>query len=70
MRTANSRFNESRIAANLQKTQNTKMQAQLLVGEGVDPRFSRSRHVTVTEERICGMCHKRLGSSVINVFPE
>lgn len=70
MRTANSRFNGSRIAASLQKVQNIKTQAQLLVGEGVDPRFSRSRHVTVTEERICGICHKRLGGSVINVFPE
>jgi len=70
MRAANSKFNESRIAANLQKVQNVKAQAQLLVGEGIDLKSSRSRHVTVTEERICGICHKRLGGSVINVFPE
>ena len=70
MRAANSKFNESRIVASLQKVQNVKAQAQLLVGEGIDPKSSRSRHVTVTEERICGICHKRLGGSVINVFPE
>lgn len=70
MRAATSRFTESRIATNLQKAQNIKMQAQLLVGEGTDPKTSRSKHVTVTEERICGICHKRLGGSVINVFPE
>lgn len=70
MRAANSRHNELRVTANLQKVQNIKTQAQLLVGEGVDPRFSRSRHVTVIEERLCGICHKRLGGSVINVFPE
>lgn len=70
MRATNSRYNELRVTTNLQKVQNIKTQAQLLVGEGVDPRFSRSRHVTVTEERLCGICHKRLGGSVINVFPE
>ena len=70
MRAANSRFSETRITASLQKVQNIKMQAQLLVGEGIDSKSSRSRHVTVTEERICGICHKRLGGSVINVFPE
>ena len=70
MRAANSRFNETRITASLQKVQNIKMQAQLLVGEGIDSKSSRSRNVTVTEERICGICHKRLGGSVINVFPE
>ncbi|EAW11989.1 putative vacuolar morphogenesis protein AvaB [Aspergillus clavatus NRRL 1] len=70
MRAANSIMNESRIVASLQKCQNIKTQAQLLVGEGGDGKSSRSRHVTVTEERICGICHKRLGGSVINVFPE
>jgi hypothetical protein len=48
------------------------VQAQLAIGEGVrgNGAGSRARHVTVTEERICGVCHKRLGGSVINVFPE
>lgn len=70
MRAACSIFNETRIVSNLHKVQNIKLQAQLLVGEGSDGRATRARHVTVTEERICGVCHKRLGGSVINVFPE
>ncbi|EAW19629.1 putative vacuolar morphogenesis protein AvaB [Aspergillus fischeri NRRL 181] len=70
MRAATSILNESRIVANMQKSQSIKTQAQLLVGEGGDVKASRSRHVTITEERICGICHKRLGGSVINVFPE
>ncbi|KAL5340381.1 hypothetical protein BJX70DRAFT_387383 [Aspergillus crustosus] len=70
MRAANTIFNESRITANLLKVQNIKTRAQLLVGEGTDGRSSRSRHVTVTEERVCSVCHKRIGGSVINVFPD
>ncbi|RAL08568.1 putative vacuolar morphogenesis protein AvaB [Aspergillus homomorphus CBS 101889] len=70
MRAANSILNEGRIVASLQKAENIKTQAQLLVGEGIDPTSSRSRHVTITEERVCGICHKRIGGSVINVYPE
>lgn len=70
MRAANSILNETRIVANLQNAENIKTRAQLLVGEGIDSRSSRSRHVTITEERVCGICHKRIGGSVINVFPE
>lgn len=70
MRAANTILNESRITANLLKVQTIKTRAQLLVGEGTDRRSSRSRHVTVTEERVCSVCHKRIGGSVINVFPE
>jgi 6-phosphofructo-2-kinase/fructose-2,6-biphosphatase 2 len=70
MRVANTILNESRITANLLKVQNIKTRAQLLVGEGTDGKSSRSRHVTVTEERVCGVCYKRIGGSVINVFPE
>lgn len=70
IRAASSILNETRIVANLNKVQNIKTQAQLLVGEGSDGKATRSRHVTITEERVCGICHKRLGGSVINVFPE
>lgn len=70
MRAANSAFNETRIVANLRKTRDMQTQAQLVLGEGVVGGGTRARHVTVTEERICGVCHKRLGGSVINVFPE
>ncbi|KAL4940142.1 hypothetical protein BDV06DRAFT_25381 [Aspergillus oleicola] len=70
MRAANTILNESRITANLLKVQTIKTRAQLLVGEGTDGRSSRSRHVTVTEERVCSVCHKRIGGSVINVYPD
>lgn len=70
MRAANSAFNEARIVANLRKARDMQTQAQLVLGEGVVGGGTRARHVTVTEERICGVCHKRLGGSVINVFPE
>ncbi|KAF9895047.1 Vacuolar morphogenesis protein 6 [Aspergillus nanangensis] len=70
MRVANSILNETRIVANLQNAESVKARAQLYVGEGIDGRSSRSRHVTITEERVCGICHKRIGGSVINVFPE
>ncbi|KAJ6063644.1 hypothetical protein N7499_012324 [Penicillium canescens] len=70
MRAANSVFNEARIVANLRKAHDMQVQARLAIGEGVRGNGSRARHVTVTEERICGVCHKRLGGSVINVFPD
>lgn len=64
-------MNEARIVANLQKVQNVKTQAQLLVGEGLpNDNKARSRHVTITDDRACGICYKRLGGSVISVFPE
>ncbi|KAJ5787008.1 hypothetical protein N7457_001998 [Penicillium paradoxum] len=70
MRAANSVFNEARIVANLRKARDMQIQAQLALGEGVRGGGTRARYITVTEERICGVCHKRLGGSVINVFPD
>ena len=70
MRAANSIFNEARIVASLRKARDMQTEAQLALGENVRGGGTRARHVTVTEERICGVCHKRLGASVINVFPE
>ncbi|KAJ5466688.1 hypothetical protein N7539_009417 [Penicillium diatomitis] len=70
MRAANTVFNEARIVASLRKTRDLQLQAQLALGEGVRGGGTRARHVNITEERICGVCHKRLGGSVINVFPD
>lgn len=70
MRAANSVFNEAHIVASLRKARDVQTEAQLVLGEGVRGGGTRARHVTVTEERICGVCHKRLGASVINVLPE
>lgn len=69
MRAANSVFNEARIVASLRKARDMQTEAQLKLGENIRG-GTRARHVTITEERICGVCHKRLGGSVINVFPE
>ncbi|KAJ5728085.1 hypothetical protein N7493_004415 [Penicillium malachiteum] len=70
MRAANSVFNEARIVASLRKARDMQTEAQLTLGENVRGGGTRARHVTITEERICGVCHKRLGGSVINVFPD
>lgn len=70
MRAANSVFNEARIVASLRMTRANQVVAQLKLGEGILGGGTQARHVTVTEERICGVCHKRLGGSVISVFPE
>lgn len=46
---------------------------RLALGLGLglgDMEKGRNRCVTVNEERVCGVCHKRLGGSVISVFPE
>ncbi|WEW57039.1 Vacuolar morphogenesis protein 6 [Emydomyces testavorans] len=71
IRAENSVVNESRIVAGLRKVQNINTEAELLLGNGLlDGNKGRNRFVTVTEERMCGVCHKRLGGSVISVFPE
>ena len=71
MRNANSILNESKIVAGLRKVDDVRVQAALQLGEGVLSRGGgRSRRVRVDEERVCGVCHKRLGGSVISVFPD
>ncbi|EEP81407.1 hypothetical protein UREG_06272 [Uncinocarpus reesii 1704] len=71
IRAENSVVNEGRIVAALRKVQNINTEADLLLGDGlVGGNRGRNRFVTVTEERMCGVCHKRLGGSVISVFPE
>ncbi|KKZ62258.1 6-phosphofructo-2-kinase/fructose-2,6-bisphosphatase [[Emmonsia] crescens] len=71
MRAANSVGNESRIVAALRKVQNVAVQADLQLGEEImkGNNKGRNRFVTISEERVCGVCHKRLGGSVISVFP-
>ncbi|KEF58123.1 6-phosphofructo-2-kinase/fructose-2,6-bisphosphatase [Exophiala aquamarina CBS 119918] len=69
MRNANSIMNESMIVAGLRKVEAVRVQAGLLLGEGTQS-GGRNRKVRVDEERVCGVCYKRLGGSVISVFPE
>ncbi|RMD42755.1 hypothetical protein DV735_g2349, partial [Chaetothyriales sp. CBS 134920] len=69
MRNANTIMNESKIVAGLRKVDAVRMQAALLLGER-SANGGRSRHVRIDEERVCSVCHKRLGGSVISVFPD
>lgn len=78
MRNANSIVNETLIVAGLRKTGLVTSQALLLLGDGL-PKGAvpgggsrvggRNRRVVIGEERVCGVCHKRLGGSVVAVLP-
>ncbi|KAI9658443.1 MAG: Vacuolar morphogenesis protein 6 [Trizodia sp. TS-e1964] len=70
IRAANSIVNESRVLTGLHKSELVDTQAALLLGNGIKPGKGRNRHVVISEERVCGVCHKRLGRSVISVLPE
>ncbi|EXF74089.1 vacuolar sorting protein 39 domain 1 [Colletotrichum fioriniae PJ7] len=71
IRSANSVVNESRIVARLRDTELVSTQALLLLGDGIPGgQGGRNRRVTITEERLCGACHKRLGRSVVSVLPD
>lgn len=71
IRAENSVVNQGRIVAALRKVQSINTEAALMLGDGlVGGNKGRNRFVTVTEDRMCGVCHKRLGGSVISVFPE
>jgi hypothetical protein len=70
IRAANSIVDESCVVAGLRKSEVVSSQAALLLGDGVPGgRGGRNRRVVVSEERVCGVCHKRLGGSVIAVLP-
>lgn len=69
MRNANTIMNESMVVAGLRKVDAVRVQAALQLGEG-SKSGGRSRKVRIDEERVCGVCHKRLGGSVISVFPD
>ncbi|CAJ2510666.1 Uu.00g062910.m01.CDS01 [Anthostomella pinea] len=71
MRAANSVVSETRIAEALRKTQLVNTQALLLLGDGVPgAQGGRNRRVVISEERVCGVCHKRLGNSVTAILPD
>ena len=65
IRAANSIVSESRVVTGLTKTEVVSAQAELLLGDG-----GRNRRVVVQEDRVCGVCHKRLGQSVVAVLPD
>lgn len=84
IRAANSIVNEARVVAGLRKSEVVRAQASLLLGDEGDngqadltsniaadgTGSGRNRHVIVSEERVCGVCHKRLGRSVVSVLPD
>ncbi|KAL5345806.1 Vacuolar morphogenesis protein 6 [Pseudogymnoascus australis] len=85
IRAANSVVNEARVVTGLRKSEVVRAQAGLLLGEdesgggradsagsfnAVGTGSGRNRHVVVGEERVCGVCHKRLGRSVVSVLPD
>ncbi|TVY76053.1 Vacuolar morphogenesis protein [Lachnellula suecica] len=70
IRAANSIVNEARIVAGMRKSEVVSSQAALVLGDGVPGgKGGRNRRVLVSEERVCGVCHKRLGGSVVAVLP-
>lgn len=71
IRAANSAVNESRVVAGLRETEFVASQSLLLLGDGVPGgQAGRNRRVVVHDERVCGVCHKRLGGSVVAVLPD
>jgi hypothetical protein len=71
IRAANSIVNEARVVSGLRKSEVVSAQAALLLGDGTPSgRGGRNRRVVVSDERVCGVCHKRLGGSVIAVLPD
>lgn len=77
IRSANTLVNESAIVNGLRKAEFLSVAAQLHLGDGLqDGQSGRSRHVVVTDDRHCGVCHKRLaggmrvGGSVVAVLPD
>ncbi|KAF3482698.1 uncharacterized protein GIQ15_02022 [Arthroderma uncinatum] len=72
IRAANSILNQGRIISSLQRIQNMETEASLRLGDEVGGGNNRGRNrcITVSEDRVCSHCHKRLGGSVISVFPK
>ncbi|KAK8024938.1 vacuolar sorting protein 39 domain 1 [Apiospora arundinis] len=79
IRAANSRLAESRVVEGLRKTLLVDTQATLLLGDGTQQQAGegeggggggRNRRVVIGEERVCTVCHKRLGNSVVAVLPD
>jgi len=86
IRTANTAMNDARVVTNLRKVDAVQVQARLLLGTGEDgdpgsavassddvneaASKGRRRKIVIDEERVCRVCHKRLGGSVISAFPD
>ena len=69
IRNANTVMKETTVVAGLRKVDAIHLSAALELGEDVSS-GGRARKFLVDEDRVCGICHKRLGNSVISCFPE
>ena len=64
-------MNEARIEVELRKSDVISATATLQLGDGTPSgQGGKNRRVVVQEERVCRICHKRLGRSVIAVLPD
>jgi hypothetical protein len=77
IRAVNSLVNQTRIMASLRKAEGVITLGELYLGDGAsNKQGGRHRHVVVTEESHCVVCHKKLaggargGSSVFAVLPD
>lgn len=71
LRAGISTLNEGRMLRGLRSSEHERLRAALLIGDEFrKSTATRNRSVVVSEERVCRICHKRLGRSVISVFPE
>ena len=71
IRSANTIVNEGRIVNGLMKTTDDNLEAMLRLGDGAaGGKGGRNRKVIISEERVCGVCHKRFGGSAIKILPK
>ncbi|KAI9791854.1 MAG: Vacuolar morphogenesis protein 6 [Peltula sp. TS41687] len=72
LRTGTAAVNEARVLQGLCASENQRYRAMVLLGDDQpgSNAAGRNRKVVISDERVCRVCHKRLGRSVISVFPE
>lgn len=69
IRTANAIVNEGRVVAGLRSSLAFNEEARLRLGDGIPGGHGgRKRRVVITDDRVCGVCYKRFGGSVIKVL--
>jgi hypothetical protein len=72
IRAGNERVSMERVESGLRKVELIRSQEALLIGDGTGAgeKAGLNRSVVVGEERVCGVCHKRLGRSVVALLPQ
>ena len=71
VRAANTIVNEGRVIAGLRSALAFSEEAKLRLGDSLpSSNGGRNRRIVITEDRVCGICHKRFGGSAIKVMPK